>query len=208
MKTKNLVYLGLIIPLVFWGTLVFCGLMTENYNPFSNMVSELGAIGAKTRYIFTVGLVVCAVLSILFCIGLCKIARERRLTLLPLILILTFSFSVFGAAVFPLPLKLHGILGSPVMLLPLSPLLALLFWKEDKFPKIATSIILIIMLAGLLTLLPNVLENYFGLKQRFFHVGWSLWFGYLSLKFLGLQKRFIESEKPRANELAATFGLR
>jgi hypothetical protein len=64
------------------------------------------------------------------------------------------------------------------------------------------------MLAGLLTLLPNVLENYFGLKQRFFHVGWSLWFGYLSLKFLGLQKRFIESEKPRANELAATFGLR
>lgn len=199
MKTKYLVYLGLIIPLVFWGTDGICAYMTQNYNPLSNMVSELGAIGTKTRYIFTAGLVVCAVLSLLFCMGLINTARKASLNILPLILIFTYSFSVFGAAVFPLPLKLHGILGSPVMLLPLSPLLALLLWKEDKFAKMATSLILIIMLVGFLTMLPNVLENYFGLKQRFFHVGWSLWFAYLSFKFLKLQKQFDLMQSPATN---------
>jgi hypothetical protein len=90
-------------------------------------------------------------------------------------------------------MNLHGILGSPSMLMPLSPLLVLILWKENKFPKtkIFTSIILIIMLFGFLTLMPNILDNYFGLKQRFFHVGWSLWYIYLSLKFIELDKKLV-----------------
>jgi hypothetical membrane protein len=188
MKNKSLAYLGIIIPLIFWGTTIICGLMTENYSHLTNLVSELGEIGTKTQYIFTIGLVLCSILSVLFIIGLYKTAKEIGLKTLPIILILIYSFSIFGAAVFPLPLNLHGILGSPSMLLPLSPLLALILWKKDKIPniKIASGIILFIMLLGFLTLIPNILDNYFGLKQRFFHIGWSMWFIYLSQKFIKL----------------------
>ena len=193
-QNRKLIYLGFVIPVIFWSTTIICGLMTENYNHSTNLVSELGAIGTKTQFIFTTGLVLSSILSILFIIGLYKVAKNIGLSQIPILFILTFSFSIFGAAIFPLPLNLHGILGSPSMLLPLSPLLTLILWKEDKIPniKIASGIILIIMLLGFLTLLPNRMDNYFGLKQRFFHIGWTLWFIYLSQIFLELDKKLIE----------------
>lgn len=193
---KKLLYLGFIIPPVFWVTIFICGLMTENYNHLINMVSELGTIGTKTQYIFTAGLVLVAILSVLFIAGLYKTAKKTELNVIPILLMFTFSFSVFGAGIFPLPLNLHGILGSPSMLLPLSPLLAMFLWREDKIAKIkiATGIIFVIMLLGFLTSAQNILDNYFGLKQRFFHTGWSLWFVYLSLEFIKLEKNFIQNE--------------
>lgn len=201
-KYKNLVYLGFAIPLIFWSTTIICGLMTENYNHLTNLVSELGAIGTNTQYIFTIGLVLSSILSILFIIGLFKIAKKIDLSIIPILLLLTFSFSIFGAAIFPMPLNMHGILGSPSMLLPLSPLLTLFLWKENKIQniKVASGIILIIMLLGFLTLTPNIMDSYFGLKQRFFHIGWTLWFIYLSQRFLELDKKFIGKESPATNK--------
>jgi len=195
-KNKNLVYLGFAIPLTFWSTTIICGLMTKNYNHLNNLVSELGAIGTKTQYIFTTGLVLSSILSVLFIIGLYKTAKQIGLRTIPILFILTFSFSIFGAAIFPLPLNLHGILGSPSMLLPISPLLALILWKADKIQdiKIASGIILFIMILGFLTLTPIILDNYFGLKQRFFHIGWSLWFIYLSQRFIELNKSIINNK--------------
>lgn len=203
MNKKNWIYLGYVIPSIFWSTTIICGLMTENYNHLSNLVSELGAIGTRTQYIFTTGLVISSILSVLFIIGLNKIAKEMELRTIPILLILTFSFSIFGAAIFPLPLNLHGILGSPSMLLPLSPLLSLVLWKEDKIPgiKIVSAIVLTIMLLGFMTLIPNVMDNYFGLKQRFFHIGWTLWFIYLSQRFLAMDKKIFGKESSPTNNV-------
>jgi len=36
---------------------------------------------------------------------------------------------------------------------------------------------------GFLAYFPDLLPQYPGLKQRFFHVGWSVWFIYLSTAF-------------------------
>ncbi len=187
-KNKKYLYLGYIIPAIFWITLIICGLMTENYNHFVNTVSELGRIGTETQYIFTIGLVICSILSILFCIGLYKTAKDLKLNPSPILLILTFSFSILGAAVFPLPLGLHGILGSPSMFLPLSPLFALILWDNASIQniKIGSGLILALMILGFLTFIPNFMDNYFGLKQRFFHFAWTFWFVFLSYKFLRL----------------------
>jgi hypothetical membrane protein len=190
MRNKVFLYAGFIIPLVFWVTLLLCGSMTENYSHLRNLVSELGAIGTNTQYIFTAGLVLSSFLSLAFIVGLYKTAKENGLNTIPVLIILTFSFSIFGAAVFPLPLRLHGILGSPSMLMPLSPFLALILWKSKIIPgiKLASGTILIFMLLGFLTLVPEVLDSFFGLKQRIFHIAWSLWFIYLGVSFLKLNK--------------------
>lgn len=187
-KNKELIYSGFVIPLIFWGTTIICGLMTEDYNHLTNLVSELGAIGTKTQYIFTTGLVLSSIFSVLFIIGLYKTAKGKGINTIPILFILTFSFSIFGAAIFPLPLSLHGILGSPSMLLPLSPLLTIILWKKSIIHDIkpASGMIFLIMMSGFLTLMPNVMDNYFGLKQRFFHVGWTMWFIYLSQRFIKL----------------------
>jgi hypothetical protein len=102
---------------------------------------------------------------------------------LPVLLILTFTVSIGGAGLFPLPLHLHLLLGLPSVLLVLSPMLAWLLWR-GRLPWGSALALpsLALMSLGFLAFLP-LLPGYPGLKQRLFHLGWSLWFGSLSLAF-------------------------
>ena len=187
MKTRHMLALGSMIPVIFWGTLTVCGYVMGDYNHLTRLVSELGAMGTRTQYMFTAGLLACAVLSILFVIGLCRESRERKISTIPALIILSFSLSIGGAAIFPLPLRMHLYMGMPSILLILSPLAALIFWRREKSPaglRIWTIVSLMIMLLGFMAYLPDVLGAYPGLKQRFFHLGWSLWFIGLSRAFL------------------------
>jgi hypothetical membrane protein len=187
MKTKYMLALGSVIPVMFWGTLTVCGYVMGDYNQLTRLVSELGAIGTRTQYMFTAGLLACAVLSVLFVIGLYGECKKREISTIPALIILSFSLSIGGAAIFPLPLWMHLIMGMPSVLLFLSPLAALILWRGEKQPaglRVWAIVSLAVMLLGFLAFMPDVLGAYPGLKQRFFHLGWSLWFIGLSRAFL------------------------
>lgn len=188
MNSKPLLYLGGLIPFVFFGTTFIAGLIQGNYNHLSRMVSELGTIGTSSQYVFMAGLLACSALSVLFIVGLFRGCKVAGLNAWPVLLIFTYSFSIAGAALFPLPLRLHGILGSPSILLLLSPVLSLALWRRGGPRHLVSMSIasLLVMSLGLLAFLPDFLPDYMGLKQRFFHVGWSVWFGYLSYGFVRL----------------------
>ncbi len=191
MKKRYLLALGSVIPVVFWGTLTVCGYLMGEYNHLTRLVSELGAIGTRTQYIFTAGLLACAVLSILFVVGLCQECKKIKINTIPALIILSFSLSIGGAAIFPLPLRMHLIMGMPSILLFLSPLAALVLWRGEKQPaglRVWAIVSLAVMLLGFLAFLPDVLGAYPGLKQRIFHFGWSLW-------FIGLSRAFLRSPK-------------
>jgi len=198
MKNKWLIYTGFLIPILFWTTTIICGLIIDDYNHISRLVSELGAIGTKSQYIFSTGLILSSILSVLFIIGLYKTCRIIGLNTIPVLIILTFSFSICGTALFPLPLRLHGILGMPSILLLLSPLMSLILWKTEKISNIKRISLLafLIMMLGFLAFMPNVLNEYSGLKQRFFHIGWTVWFIYLSYRFIRLTKNIKKDEMP------------
>jgi hypothetical membrane protein len=187
MKTRHVLALGSVIPVVFWGTLTVCGYVLGDYNHLTRLVSELGAIGTRTQYMFTAGLLACAVLSVLFVIGLCGECKKMEINIIPALIVLSFSLSIGGTAVFPLPLRMHLVMGMTSVLLCLSPLAALVLWRGEKLPvslRIWAIVSLAIMLLGFLVYMPEVLGPYPGLKQRFFHLGWSLWFIGLSRAFL------------------------
>ena len=107
MKKTWLIYMGFFTPIVFWTTNIICGFILGNYNHAERLVSELGAIGTKTQYYFTIGLVLSSILSVLFIIGLYKTARNTGLNTIPVLLILCFSFSVCGAAYMGIPSALR-----------------------------------------------------------------------------------------------------
>ena len=183
--------LGSVIPVIFWGTLTVCGYVMGDYNHLTRLVSELGAIGTRTQYLFMAGLLACALLSVLFVVGLSQECKKRGISMIPALLILFFSLSIGGAAIFPLPLRLHLIMGMPSVLLFLSPLAALVLWRGEKQPiglRVWAIVSLAIMLLGFLAFMPEVLGSMPGLKQRFFHLAWSLWFIGLSRAFLRLPK--------------------
>jgi hypothetical membrane protein len=191
MKTRHLLALGSVIPVIFWGTLTVCGYVMRDYNHLTRMVSELGAIGTRTQYLFTAGLLACTILSVLFVVGLCQACKKMVISMIPALIILFFSLSIGGAAIFPLPLRMHLVMGMPSVLLFLSPLAALILWQGDKMPaglRLWASVSLAIMLLGFLAFMPEVMSSTLGLKQRFFHVGWSLW-------FIGLSRAFLKSSK-------------
>ena len=191
MKIKQLLYLGFLAPIIFWTTTIVCGLMIDDYNHFKWLVSELGALGTRTQYLFTTGLVLSAFLNVFFIIGLWKYCKRLQLSLIPILFLLLYSF-IAGPALFPMPLRLHEIVGMPFPFLMLSPLLALILWrKKEHLLKIRTVAIIsfIIMMLGFLIFVPNFLNEYFGLKQRFLYLGWSLWSVYLSYRFLKLYRK-------------------
>ena len=190
MRIKQLLILGLVSPLVFWVTTIICGLLLENYNHFSWLVSELGALGTRTQYIFTTGLVLSSILNVFFVIGSYKLCKMNQLNVIPIIFLLFYSF-LAGPALFPMPLRLHGIVGIPFPLIMFAPIVSLIFWrKQESLVKIRVAAIIsfLIMVLGFLIYFPNVLNEYFGLKQRFLYTGWTVWSFYLSYRFLKLNK--------------------
>lgn len=56
MKVRHLLALGGVIPVIFWGIITVCGYIMGEYNHLTRLVSELGAIGTKSQYIFKAGL--------------------------------------------------------------------------------------------------------------------------------------------------------
>ena len=193
-STRQMVDLGILcgvaIPIVFWGTLFICGRILGGYSHISRMVSELGELGTRSQYVFTAGLLACAVLSLVFTAALLRKCKQFGLSTFPVWVILTYTFSIAGAGIFPYPTHLHMTLGSPSAFLFLSPMLAIFLWHSNVAPsgsRLCAAISLMIMLLGFLAFFPGLLPGMIGLKQRFFHLGWSIWFVCLSLSFLALK---------------------
>jgi len=191
MRIKQLLILGVVSPLVFWITTILCGLLLEDYNHFTWLVSELGALGTSTQYIFTIGLVLSSILNLLFVIGSYKLCKMKQLNIIPVLFLLFYSF-LAGPALFPMPLRLHGIVGIPFPLIMFAPIVSLIFWrKQEHLVKIRVVAIIsfLIMMLGFLIYFPNLLNEYFGLKQRFLYAGWTVWSIYLSYRFLKLNSQ-------------------
>jgi hypothetical protein len=161
------------------------------FNSWILSYSELGEIGTKTQHLFTIGLVLSSIFSIFFNIGLFRICKIIGLNIIPVLILWTFSFSILCAGLFSYPHWLHGLLGSPSIILFLSPMTALIFWKTNMISniKIISLLTLLIMSLGFLIFSPNILTDYFGIKQRFFHLGWTVWFLCLTFIFIGINKR-------------------
>lgn len=190
MKTRILLYFGIASPLLFWLTTIVCGIILDNYSHLSNMVSELGAMGTSTQYFFTTGLVLSSILNVFFGIGLWRMGKALNLRVLPILLVFSYSF-LAGPAIFAMPHKLHGVWYG-FMLIMVAPVFAFVqWWKQESKLKIRWVAVLSValMMLGFLVFFPNILSDYFGLKQRFLYMGWSVWSIFLSYRFQLLTRK-------------------
>ncbi len=188
--------LGAAIPIVFFITTIVSGFILGDYNHLTRMVSELGSAGTRSQYIFSTGLLICSSLSVVFVIDLFRMCRSAGISTVPVIILLCYSISIAGAAVFPLPLQLHLIMGMPSIFLVLSPLMSLFLWGSTGYllhVRLMSAISFLVMALGFLAFMPDIFENYPGLKQRIFHIGWSIWFVYLSYAFTKLFSNHLDA---------------
>lgn len=196
MTTKQLLYFGILAALVFWVNQFVCAYLL-NYDMLRGSVSELGAVGTSTQSIFTGLVMLCAVFNGAFVIGLYNACKTANYSVVPLLIPATFSISMFGVSLFPAPLLLHGIFGVISMLMHIAPIIAFIAWRRNqelKRVRMAGLLMFLVMGISISSFFPPLQTPYFGLIVRFFHVGWSLWYIFMSLSFIKLEQVKAEKE--------------
>lgn len=181
--TSKLLWLGMIVPSLFWLVTLIAGFLHKHYDHLKMTISELGSIGTGSEMFFSVSLSLISILCIYFSIVFFKVSKEIHMSVIPALLSFSMPISIAWAAIFPLGHELHSALGPLPLVMMMGMLMAWLFWKGDGFKSIkwASGISFVITLLFLMRFSPFVLKHYEGLLQRFFYLGWSIWF--ISLSF-------------------------
>ncbi len=175
----KLIRLGLIIPLLFWAVTIIAGTIHGNYQHHKNVISELGAIGTKSEIFTSSAFVVISILCYLFSIGFYIASKKLKLSVIPAMLSFSMPITFIWVAIFPLRNEFHNVTGALPLLLILGAFLSFVLWrKHEKLKKLRTwSLVGFgVMLLILLRFIDPLGHEFEGLVQRFFYLGWSIWY--------------------------------
>lgn len=188
--TRNLLYLGIAGPLGFWLLTISGGFIHGDYNHLRMVVSELGAIGTRSEIFMSTGELILGVISTFSVIGFCRSCRQNSISFIPPLTILSLSFSMIWAAIFPMHHELHGSTGPLPLMMFAGVLLAVFVWRKKRVAGLSRISLFsfLIMMLFLLRISPNIRNQFEGMLQRFFYLGWTVWSIGMSLVFLRKSK--------------------
>ncbi len=188
LRTKPLLYAGIISPLFFWSATITGGFIHGDYNHLHNVVSELGAIGTRSEIFMSASEILLFILSTFSVISFYKACKQSGISVIPVLTILSLSVSMCWAAIFPMHHEWHGGLGPIPLILNAGVLLSIFLWRKKDANAFRWISLLSFIFMSLIALraIPNLRNNYEGLIQRFFYLGWTIWSICLSVFFIRL----------------------
>jgi len=180
-----LLSLGIWIPVLFWTGAIIGGLIHGSYNHFSQVVSEIGAVGTRSEVFMSALTILLSVLSLYFIAGLIIACKRSKINILPVLTIFSFTIMFFFTGMFPMGNPLHVVTGPVFLFLNLGTLLAVILWRDPGLRPVQGLSLLSFVLLSLIALkfVPYLQAQYPGLIQRFAHLGWSVWFIALAIGF-------------------------
>ena len=195
LQTKPLLYTGIIAPLFFWFVTITGGFIHGDYNHLHNVVSELGAIGTRSEIFMSTSEMLLFIFTAFSVIGFYKACQETGISTIPVLTILSLSISMCWAAIFPMHHEWHGALGPIPLILNAGALISIFIWRRKDFHGVRWVSLLSFILMSLIALraIPNLRNNFEGLMQRLFYLGWTIWSIYLSVFFIRLSGYKIKS---------------
>ncbi len=135
-----------------------------------------------------------ALLSIPFLTALYKVCISAKISVLPVLPILFITISMLGVSLFPFPNSLYVVFVNLILFAITGPLLALVFWRKKPHRGIwlcsLLSLGMMLIAVGIMANRPSIpmfVHEYFGLIQRGFYLGWTLWFVFLGVGFRRLE---------------------
>ena len=197
---KKLIRIGIIIPVLFWLTTIISGIIHGNYIHYKNVISELGAIGTKSEIFTSSSFVIISILSLLFSTGFYISSKKLKLSVIPAILTFSMPIAFLWAGIFPLRNEFHNLTGPLPLFLIFGALLTFILWRKHQIFKklrILSLASFFIMLLLLLRFIEPFGLEFEGLVQRFFYLGWSIWFISISIFIL----RRLESDYSQSGRL-------
>ena len=132
------------------------------------------------------GELILGIISTLSVIGFCRACRQNGISIIPALTILSLSFSMIWAAIFPMHHELHGSTGPLPLIMFAGALLAVFVWRKKQFRALSRISLFgfMIMMLFLLRIAPDIRNHFEGMLQRFFYLGWTVWSIGMSLIFL------------------------
>jgi hypothetical membrane protein len=174
---RKLLLSGVATPIVFWTATFIAGGLTNNYNQLKNTISELGQIGAPAANFMFVALSLLAVIAALFSFYFYQACKRLKISFWPAIFSFSLPISMLWAGIFPMGNSLHDKQGPLPLLLLLGMFVAIFQWPKRHFKKERSATIIASLLALLIFLrfVKPFGNEYEGLVQRFYYLGWTIW---------------------------------
>jgi hypothetical membrane protein len=174
---RLLLIVGIIVSVFFWISLLLGGMLHQNYDHSRLAVSQLGAIGTNSEFFMALSIWFTGMAIVAAGIGLFRRSRKYHFSILPIIPLLVLGLSFCTLSFFPLGHPLHATVGSIGLVFFLSPILALVFWKNHlgKTALWISTISILFSLLIFLRFIPALDYNWGGLIQRSFHLAWTFW---------------------------------
>lgn len=173
-STQTLLKFGIIAPISFWLMTLIGGFWHGNYHHLRNTISTLGEIESASENFMAVSTLMVSIFCLLFPLGFLRISKKKNLNTIPAYLSFSMAISMAWAAIFPQGHELHGAIGFVPLFMLLAAFLCIFLVKNMQIRNISI-ISLALMLFIFTRFIPDFQQNYEGLVQRFFYVGWSVW---------------------------------
>ena len=191
LNTRYSIYLGYLIFVLFWvGTFISAVLYGNSYSHIRDGIPELGSFYSNSGTFNATIQFTTTVLSIPFIYGLYKCAKQLGITILPVVPLIFIPFHLLGSSLFPFPNGLYSIFANCIILSLLSPLLAIVLWRNKSLLKIRTGAItsfflitISISFIAIRSIAPDFVQMYWGIIQRLLFLGWTSWLVFLSFHF-------------------------
>ncbi|MFP2996849.1 serine hydrolase [Spongiivirga sp. MCCC 1A20706] len=189
--TKNLLYLGYIIVLLYWIGVFISGYLNGNHNFIKDGITSLDAFYSSSGTFMAGIQTAIAFILLPFIYSIYQSCVQLKVNILPLIPLCFIPISLLGSSLFPFPNQFYQIFTNAILLITLGPLLAILIWRKSELSKLRrhSFVCFAIMLLSILLVIirpsiPEFVHNYWGLVQGALYVGWTLWLYFLSTYFL------------------------
>ncbi|WP_373033483.1 DUF998 domain-containing protein [Sulfurovum sp.] len=201
---RFLLLCGILSPLMYAAADMIAGLSWAEYSFRDYTISELGAIGAPSRLLFSSMLIAVYLLFLPFGIGVWRSSAERRsLKITGALLVAIGLLALMVGQFVPMQQRgmdqglsgtLHLVEGAVAMFLVLSAMVSAAIAFGVRFRVYTAATIVIMLVFGLWSGLdaPNIEAGldtpWLGVKERIFWYSYQLWFAVLALTLL-LERR-------------------
>lgn len=200
MLRRVLLVCGVLSPALYALSDALAGMLWAGYSFRDQTISELSAIGAPTRPLFSVLLIIVYALMVAFGVGVWQAAGgDRRLKIVGALLVVLGAMAVTVGQAAPMQLRgveqgftgtLHLVEGGVPMLVIFTAMgiAATAFGARFRLYTIATILLALGIGAWAVSEAPRIAQGmaspWVGVKERIFWYGYQSWFGVLAVQLL------------------------
>lgn len=194
--TENQLKIGFGVFILFWASVFVAYMLSGDYDFGREGITKLNKFYMPSATFMATMQFVISFLILFFIKRGYHICQQLKISFLPFLLLALMPISMVVSTLFPFPNSYFSLFANLIILTGLSPLLAILLWRDKKLIKLRIlagfCFILIIVALGLImsrSVIPAFVHENFGWLQSGLYLGLTLWIGGIAILMSGAKEK-------------------